>query len=65
MKRWSEHLVRGGDTEAEALARFEHWAEEEHYFSIEEELGFLSAAGFARREVLWRKGPLAVIVALQ
>jgi tRNA (cmo5U34)-methyltransferase len=64
MKRWSEHLVGGGDTEREAYARFAGWATEERYFSPEEELGFLRAAGFARLDVAWRRGPLAVLVAL-
>jgi tRNA (cmo5U34)-methyltransferase len=64
MHRWSEHLVRGGDTVAEAFARFAQWAEAERYFSIEEEFSFLRAAGFTRTDVAWRQGPLAVLAAL-
>jgi ubiquinone/menaquinone biosynthesis C-methylase UbiE len=62
MKRWSEHLVRGGDTEAEAYARFADWAKEERYFAVEEELAAMHTAGFARVEVAWRRGPLALLL---
>jgi tRNA (cmo5U34)-methyltransferase len=63
-KRWAHHLIEQGDTEKQAYARFEEWAEEDRYFSIEEELGALHAAGFERAEVVWRVGPGTVFVAL-
>ncbi len=62
-RRWAAHLVAGGDTEAEAYARFAQWATEDRYFGIDEELAMLAAAGFAEVDVRWRSGPASVIVA--
>lgn len=64
-RRWVEHMMAGGDTEAEALARIARWEEDERYFSIDEELAFARAGGFECVDVRWRKGPLAVLVAVR
>ena len=61
--RWAAHLVANGDTEEQAYARFDEWAEEDRYFSIEQELDMMRAAGFDAVEVLWRAGPTSVFVA--
>ncbi|HEU4413040.1 MAG TPA: class I SAM-dependent methyltransferase [Polyangiaceae bacterium] len=63
-RRWAAHLVAGGDTEAEAFARFGEWQKEDRYFSLAQELAALASAGFAA-DVRWRGGPVAVIVALR
>ena len=62
--RWAAHLVASGDTEAQAYARFDDWSKEDRYFSVEEEIDSLRAAGFDRIEVAWRGAPCAVVVAL-
>jgi len=64
MERFADHLVAGGDTRDEAFARFASWADEDRYFALDEELELLASAGFTRNEVVWRAGPLAVVVAL-
>ena len=62
--RWAAHLVASGDTEAQAYARFDDWSKEDRYFSLEEEIDSLRAAGFLHIEVAWRGCPCAVVVAL-
>jgi tRNA (cmo5U34)-methyltransferase len=64
MSAWADHLVAGGDTRDEAFARFDAWAKQERYFSVDEELAFIRDAGFRAHDVVFRTGPLAVIVAL-
>jgi tRNA (cmo5U34)-methyltransferase len=64
-RRWEAHLVAGGDTEAQARARFADWAKEDRFFGIDEELAALRAAGFASAEVLFRTGPVRVIAAVR
>jgi tRNA (cmo5U34)-methyltransferase len=64
MSQWADHLVAGGDTRDEALARFDAWSKEERYFSVDEELAFIRDAGFRAPDVVFRRGPLAVVVAL-
>src|SRR5262249_40993996 len=49
-RRWEAHLVAGGDTGEQARARFADWAKEDRFFSIDEELSALRAAGFASAE---------------
>jgi tRNA (cmo5U34)-methyltransferase len=61
---WTQFLMEHGDSEAEANARFEAWALEDRYFPIEAELNMLREAGFSEIDVRWRRGPLAVLVAL-
>lgn len=63
-QRWAAHLVANGVTEARAYARFDEWAKEDRYFSIEEEIDMLRTAGFRSAEVVWRTGPCAVMVAI-
>src|SRR5712692_2403965 len=61
---WAAHLIAHGDTEAEAYGRFAAWAEEDTYFSAEEELSALHDAGFRCADVAWRRGPGTVLIAL-
>jgi tRNA (cmo5U34)-methyltransferase len=63
-RRWAAHLVAGGDSEAEAFARFAAWQKEDRYFSLPQELDALAAAGFSV-ELRWRSGPVAVLIALR
>ena len=58
---WSEHLAAGGFSEAEVLSHFEQWSTEDRYFDIETELHLLHDAGFSNLEVVWRRGPMAVM----
>jgi ubiquinone/menaquinone biosynthesis C-methylase UbiE len=58
---WRNHL-RLSYTDAEAESFFAAWAEEDVYFPLDEELAMLRNAGFAG-EVVWRAGPMAVILA--
>lgn len=58
---WADHQVACGIPEERAWANFEAWAEEDTYFSIEEETSALEAAGFAV-EVAWHDGPMSVLV---
>jgi SAM-dependent methyltransferase len=58
---WRNHL-RVSYTDAETETFFAAWAEEDVYFSLDNELAMLRNAGFAG-EVLWRTGPMAVILA--
>jgi tRNA (cmo5U34)-methyltransferase len=63
IKRWADHLVAHGDTEAEAYARFEQWSQEDKYFSVEQELALMRAAGFTQLDVRWRGVPTCVLLA--
>lgn len=58
---WAAHQVGNGIPEDRAWANFEAWAEEDTYFSVDEELDALDRAGFAAESV-WRDGPIAVLV---
>ena len=58
---WVDHQVSQGFTEEEAWANLETWAEEDTYFSIEEEVEALEDAGFTAR-VVWRRGPSTVLL---
>ena len=64
-RRWAAHLVSGGDSEAEAYARFAEWAHEDRYCSVADELALIARAGFAHADVKWRVGPVGVLVALR
>jgi SAM-dependent methyltransferase len=57
---WRNHL-RLSYTGAETESFFAAWAEEDLYFSLDEELTMVRNAGFAG-EVVWRAGPMAVIL---
>ncbi len=61
-RRWAEHLVAHGDTEAQAFERFAQWAVEDRYFGIDEEIEMMREAGFSEIDVRWRFGPTTVIL---
>ena len=63
--RWVAHLVANGDTEQQARARFDDWAQEDRYYGVEEELDMMRAAGFAAVDVAWRDCPTAVLVGVK
>lgn len=65
MTGWAQHLQHGGDSEDEAHARFQSWATEDRYFSVHQERDALRAAGFSQVDVVWRKGPMSVLVGLR
>lgn len=48
---WASHLVEEGIPEPRAWQHFEEWSEEDTYFSVEEELGALSRAGFVPERI--------------
>ncbi|MGQ0735646.1 MAG: class I SAM-dependent methyltransferase [Acidobacteriota bacterium] len=58
---WRAHL-RLSYSDAETDAYFAAWAEEDVYFSLEDEQTMLRAAGFTA-DVVWRSGPIAVLAA--
>jgi SAM-dependent methyltransferase len=58
---WLAHLMRSY-SRAEAEAHLASWADEDVYFPLESELGWLREAGF-RPEVLWRIEGFAVVAA--
>lgn len=58
---WLRHLEESY-SRTEAEAHLESWADEDVYFPLESELGWLREAGF-KPEVLWRKAGFAVIAA--
>jgi tRNA (cmo5U34)-methyltransferase len=57
---WSRHMQGHGLSAAEADACFVRWNAEDRYLPLAEELRLLAAAGFARPDVMWRRGPCAV-----
>ncbi len=61
---WADHMVAQGIAEARAWQHFEEWAEEDTYFSLEQEIEAVSAAGFVATCV-WQKGPMAVVVGVR
>ena len=58
---WADHLMANRITRADAKAHFERWADEDTYFSLEEELAALSNAGF-EAECVWQQGVSTVVV---
>ncbi len=58
---WADHMVARGIAEARAWEHFEEWAEDDTYFSLEQEIEALDAAGFTATCV-WQEGPMAVVV---
>ena len=60
-RAWADHQVAHGIAEDQAWANFEAWAEEDTYFTLDEERTALESAGFVF-DVAWRKGPMAVLV---
>jgi tRNA (cmo5U34)-methyltransferase len=63
MRRWASHLAKGGDTDAEAYARFDAWAKEDLYLGLDATIDLLRAAGFGDVEIRFRIGPSSVVVA--
>ena len=57
---WTAHMVSCGITEERAREHFREWADEDFYFSMEEELAALEAAGLAA-ECLWRVTPSTIM----
>jgi len=60
-RAWADHQVASGIAEDQAWAHFEAWSGEDRYFSVEEELAALTAAGF-QSTCAWRLGPATVTV---
>jgi len=63
MAGWASHL-RHTYTAAEARRLLAAWRREDVYIPLEDEIGFMAAAGL-RVEVVWRKGAFAVLAGLQ
>lgn len=57
---WAAHLVSCGIAEEAAYSHFAEWADEDTYFSVEDELAVLTDAGFDAA-CLWRVVPVTVI----
>jgi len=58
---WADHMGESGIERKRAFAHFAEWAEEDRYFSLEEELAAMRGAGFEAERV-WHEGPMAVLV---
>ena len=58
---WVEHMMACGIGEARAFEHLEEWAEEDTYFSLDEELAAMRDAGFDA-ECIWREATIAVVV---
>jgi tRNA (cmo5U34)-methyltransferase len=58
---WTKHLVACGFSEAEVESHFRQWSTEDRYFDVRTELHLLHEAGFSNLEVVWRRGPMAVV----
>ena len=56
---WADHLVASGIEESQAWKHFEDWAGEDRYFSLEEELDGIRAAGLAA-SCYWQREPSTV-----
>jgi tRNA (cmo5U34)-methyltransferase len=60
-RAWRAHLGRAY-SETEVAGYFAAWAEEDVYFTLDEELSMLKCAGFST-DVVWREGVFAVVAA--
>ncbi|MCE2455639.1 MAG: methyltransferase domain-containing protein [Gemmatimonadetes bacterium] len=58
---WVEHMVSAGIHREQVFRHFEEWAEEDTYFTLDEELDAIGRAGF-RAECVWRIGMSAICV---
>ena len=58
---WSRHLLASGFSQPEVEEHFRHWSTEDRYFEVQTELRLLHEAGFSNLEVVWRRGPMAVL----
>jgi tRNA (cmo5U34)-methyltransferase len=63
--RWAVRMGEHGITYAQARAHFAAWADEDHYFPLDAELGALREAGFDEVECFWRRGSSAITCALR
>lgn len=59
---WANHQVSRGFTKEQAWQHFDDWAEEDRYFSQDEELTALRGAGFDA-DTVWRAEPSTVLAA--
>jgi ubiquinone/menaquinone biosynthesis C-methylase UbiE len=57
---WAAFMAKHGINAEEAHGHFTAWAKEDTYQQISDELRLLARAGFARPEVFWKEGPIAV-----
>ncbi len=58
---WARHMAERGISRDQAYANFDEWAEEDTYFSLDQEIAALTQAGF-RAECVWRETPSTVLV---
>jgi tRNA (cmo5U34)-methyltransferase len=58
---WTKHQVARGFSKGQVESHFQQWATEDRYFDVQTELNLLHDAGFSNLEVVWRRGPMAVI----
>ena len=59
---WADHMVASGiESRERAFEHFAEWAEEDTYFTLDEELSALAEAGFDA-ECVWRCGAAAICV---
>ena len=59
---WIAHMASHGIAEARAWRYLEEWAEEDTYFSLEDELAAMAAAGFEARRI-WSESPVSALIA--
>ena len=64
-RRWAAGMSEHGITEDEARGHFAAWADEDRYFTLDEELAALRRAGFAEVECFWRRAASAICCALR
>jgi SAM-dependent methyltransferase len=60
MRRWVDFMGTHGISRVDAKAHLAAWADEDRYYSLDEELRALAAAGFAPPECFWRRGPMTL-----
>jgi tRNA (cmo5U34)-methyltransferase len=60
-RKWADHLVASGIEESQAWKHFEDWSGEDRYFSLEEELDGITAAGLTA-SCYWRREPATVTI---
>ncbi|MCI0707547.1 MAG: class I SAM-dependent methyltransferase [Ignavibacteriae bacterium] len=59
-QQWLEFMGSKGIPEQEARQHFANWADEDKYFSLDEEFVMLKKAGFQHPECFWRYAPMTV-----